>query len=95
MDTENAAHDARAVEEAGPTEAEVAEAHAARAALEAGNGDAPAPGSVPAPDLEQFETPDDKAAALRAAGCVCVDPLTAKDVEREDACPIVGHGIAF
>lgn len=55
----------------------------------------PTPGTV-----DVGELPADRARAtgiLKAAGCICPDPLALKSEhgELEDACPVKGHGIPF
>jgi hypothetical protein len=69
----------------------------AQADEDPGPGDEePASELAPAGTIEVGDLPSDPAKAiaiLRGAGCVCDSPLD--DTGREDACPIVGHGIPW
>lgn len=77
-------------DEAGPSpeELEALRAHQAGAVEEG------APGSVPMPNLDGLDD-DERRQAIREAGCVCPDPISGKDADHVDECPIQGHGIPF
>lgn len=45
-------------------------------------------------ELEEDAPDESKREFLRAAGCICTDPIGPKD-ELDDACPIQNHGIPF
>lgn len=84
-----------------PSPVETTDEAIARLAPEADAKTAPAPdigpaGKTPMPDISAL-TGADAEVALRAAGCICDSPLeaTLNEKDRNDQCPLVGHGIPF
>lgn len=88
-----AAAQSQLVEDREQTRAEVEQAREEEAQQVAEQDDAPAPGTIEAPDL-----PSDPAKAfgtLKAAGCTCPDPIGVRSEkpQLDPRCPISGHGI--
>lgn len=55
----------------------------------------PPAGSVAMPDIDAGLTDDTKLRIMRTHGCICPNPFTTTETERDAACPINGHGIPF